>query len=156
MGVTGCGKSTVGRLLAQNLGIPFFDADDFHPANNIEKMSQGIPLTDEDRLPWLETLRNLLHTENAGCVLACSALKQKYRDILQSSETKFVYLKADKSLIINRLRARKDHYMPSSLIDSQFKALEEPRDAMVVDASHSIEEIGKQTLLLIGENRNDH
>ena len=137
MGVSGCGKSTTGRLLGTRLALPFFDADDFHPASNVDKMRQGTPLVDGDRQPWLEALSIKIADweQKGGAVLACSALKKKYRDILQSrcgKAVRFVYLSGTAALIRERMLARKDHYMPPALLDSQFAALEPPRDAITV------------------------
>jgi len=145
MGVSGSGKSTIGSMLAHELGWKFYDADDFHPQANHEKMKQGIPLTDEDRTEWLNTLQNLINKnleENSSCVLACSALKQRYREQLAVNEkVRFVYLRGSFEQVKTRLKRRKDHYMPVQLLQSQFEALEEPRDAVIVDISHSPEEI---------------
>ncbi len=139
MGVAGSGKTTVGRLLASRLNWPFYDADDFHSPNNIHKMAAGIPLTDEDRRPWLEQLRRLIlpHIEKqTNAVLACSALKQAYRDILSSGTrgVATVYLAAPVDLIRDRMSRRRDHYMPAVLLESQFEALEEPEDALTLPA----------------------
>lgn len=145
MGVSGSGKTTVGSLLARELGWQFFDADDFHPPANREKMRQGIALTDEDRAEWLKSLCELLRKnmkEKSPCVLACSALKQQYRELLAVNESvQFVYLYGTYEQIETRLKRRKDHYMPVQLLQSQFEALEEPREAVVVDISHTPEEI---------------
>ena len=145
MGVSGSGKTTVGSLLAQALGWEFFDADDFHPLANKEKMASGIPLTDEDRAGWLEALRELLLNQGdkqRPCVLACSALKQKYRETLAVNEKiRFVYLHGSYEQVETRLMRRKGHYMTVQLLQSQFEALEEPREAVIVDISHSPEEI---------------
>jgi gluconokinase len=147
MGVTGSGKTTVGRGLARELGWDFYDADDFHPAANVEKMSRGVPLEDSDRAPWLAALRELVgervrRGENA--VLACSALKESYRDCLLIDEgVKLVYLKGDHRLIEERLRGRRGHFMKASLLDSQFDALEEPARALRVEVSSPPAEIIK-------------
>jgi gluconokinase len=139
MGVTGSGKSTVGRLLAEDIGWSYFDADDFHSEENIEKMKGGLPLNDADRKPWLEKLRELvrdcLHrSENA--VLACSALKESYRKFLLLDErVKLVYLKGDYQMIRERLAQRRSHYMEPALLDSQFETLEEPSECLVIDAA---------------------
>lgn len=138
MGVTGSGKTTVGKLLAERMNCSFFDADDFHPQSNVEKMRNGQPLDDADRLPWLEKLRELIDDElRAGrsLVLACSALRQRYRDILVSSgdQVLFLYLRISPETARARLEARGNHYMPASLVSSQFETLEEPEQAIVVD-----------------------
>lgn len=139
MGVCGCGKTTVGRKLAQELGCAFLDADDFHPQANIAKMAAGIALSDADRIPWLDRLAGELRAASASgrdVVLACSALKQAYRDRLArgaGEELRVVYLKGDVATIEPRLAKRTGHYMPSSLLTSQLAALEEPADAIVVD-----------------------
>jgi gluconokinase len=129
-GVSGAGKTTVGKLLADELGWHFYEADDFHLRANIEKMHRGVPLTDEDRWPWLEKLRELIMRcvaagENA--VLACSALKRAYRDELRvSEEVKFVFLRGDYALIEQQLRRRRGHFMNPALLRSQFADLQEP------------------------------
>jgi gluconokinase len=129
-GVTGAGKTTIGLLLAAELGWPFYDADDFHPAANVEKMRQGIPLTDDDRTPWLESLKHLIQTavdEGKPGILACSALKERYRQYLQVDESvKYVYLRGEFALIQQRLDNRVGHYMNPALLRSQFDALEVP------------------------------
>lgn len=129
MGVSGCGKSTIAQKLSEKTRIPFVDADDFHPTGNIEKMSKGIPLNDEDRLPWLKNLNSFLQKEatNKGTILACSALKESYRRILSKNiSVTWIYLKGDFNTIYNRLNKREDHFMDSSLLQSQFDTLEEP------------------------------
>ncbi|WP_281847808.1 NADP-dependent phosphogluconate dehydrogenase [Olleya namhaensis] len=148
MGVSGCGKSTVGKLLAQELDIPFFDGDDFHPETNIKKMSNGQPLNDDDRQGWLEALNDLAKqqlTKNS-CVIVCSALKQKYRDTLSlhiKTETKWVYLSGSFDQIFERLNSRDNHFMPPELLKSQFDTLEEPKDALRVDIGLTPENIIK-------------
>lgn len=130
-GVAGVGKTTVGRLLAEELGWEFYDADDFHQAANIQKMKAGIPLTDEDRRPWLDRLRQLIEgclaaSENA--VVGCSALKRAYRDRLRvTEEVRFVFLRASRAQIAEQLQRRHGHFMPTTLLDSQFADLEEPQ-----------------------------
>jgi gluconokinase len=137
MGVCGCGKSTVGEALAREVGCRFLDADDFHPQANVDKMARGIPLTDEDRWPWLDTIaaelaRILARGEHA--VLACSALKEAYRQRLQlAGDVRIVYLAGDEATIAARLASRQHKYMPPTLLPSQFAALEEPVNALVVD-----------------------
>lgn len=149
MGVSGCGKSTIGKLLAQELDIPFFDGDDFHPKANIKKMSSGQPLNDDDRQGWLEALNKQAKKQIAknSCVIVCSALKEKYRETLSVSinqEIKWVYLSGSFNQIYNRVNKRPDHFMPSDLLQSQFDALEEPKDALKIDISLSPEEIIKK------------
>jgi gluconokinase len=145
MGVTASGKTTVGRLLAEASGYQFYDADDFHPSANVDKMRRGIPLDDDDRRPWLETLRDLVRrclAEERNAVLACSALKQAYRRyLLIDPRVKLVYLKVDEELIRQRLQRRQGHFMNPALLESQFTTLEEPDDALWLDASRSPEEI---------------
>ena len=136
MGVSGSGKSTVGALLAARLGWRFLDADEYHPPENVAKMRAGIPLTDEDRWPWLEKLNSMLHRE-ANAVLACSALKEAYRKCLTENlkHPKIVFLKGAKKLIQERLKVRQHKYMPASLLDSQFATLEPPAGAIEIDIS---------------------
>lgn len=131
MGVSGCGKTTVGTALAQRLRIPFYDGDDFHPAENVEKMAHGIPLTDDDRLPWLKRLHDLIaehRQRGAGAVIACSALKRRYRDHLRAGldRVQFIYLQGSFDLIRERMHARHDHFMRAGMLQSQFDALEPP------------------------------
>ena len=145
MGVTGSGKTTIGRKLAESLGWKYFDADDFHSATNVGKMRRGLPLNDQDRKPWLESLRRLIQNSlanNEPAILACSALKQSYREVLLVDErVKFVYLKGDYNLIKKRLTARSNHYMNPALLDSQFQTLEEPEGVLKVEIQHSPDEI---------------
>jgi gluconokinase len=130
MGVSGCGKSSVGQALAARLGCPFYDGDDFHPPQNVAKMASGTPLTDADRAPWLGRLAALI-AETLGqgktAVLACSALKQQYRDQLTVSErVQFIYLHGEFDLILQRMQARQGHYMKAEMLRSQFATLEAP------------------------------
>ena len=146
MGVSGCGKSTVARLLADELGWKFFEADDFHSPENIAKMTAGIPLSDTDRAPWLSKLNETLSAAiQAGYhpVLACSALKSSYRKTLTQdiNRLQFVYLKGGYDLIWSRISGRRGHYMKPGMLRSQLDALEEPADALVVDISLSPKQI---------------
>jgi gluconokinase len=145
MGVTGSGKTTVGRLLAEQLGWQFADADDFHPQSNVEKMRRGTPLTDDDRQPWLERLRAAIDSwivEGRNAVLACSALKRSYRQELEAGpEVRFVYLKGSAQLIAERVRARHGHFAGEQILAGQFADLEEPEDAVIVDIAATPQEI---------------
>ena len=146
MGVAGAGKTTIGQLLAQRLGWTFHDADDFHPPANVAKMRAGIPLTDEDRVPWLAQLNELAKSaNNAGhrLIIGCSALKARYREQLAAGVEgmRFVYLQGSQDLIARRMAARRGHFMPPGLLDSQFAALEEPTDAIVVSIEQAPEAI---------------
>jgi len=144
MGVVGAGKTTIGMLLAQKLGWEFADADDFHPKQNIEKISQGIPLTDSDRAPWLAALHQAIERWNAegrNVVLACSALKQSYRNELRVGPVRFVYLKGDYDLLSRRLGSRHGHFATESILKSQLADLEEPEEAMTVTVDKSSDEI---------------
>ncbi len=139
MGVAGSGKTTIGRLLSNQLGWPFYDGDDFHPVANREKMAKGEPLTDKDRAPWLAALARLVvELDHAGrsAVVACSALKKSYRDTLEKNiaDLRFVYLKGSYDLFHERLLARQEHFMKAKLLGSQFEILEEPADAVIIDA----------------------
>lgn len=137
MGVSGAGKSTVGTLIAERLGVSFRDADDFHPPANIAKMSAGQPLTDDDRWPWLDAIgAHLAAHRGAGCVVTCSALKRAYRDRLRAAAPglRFVHLHGDMALVAARQAARRDHFMPASLVASQFATLEAPQDEQDVIA----------------------
>jgi gluconokinase len=148
IGVSGAGKTTVGQLLSWQLGWEFADADDYHSAANIQKMTNGIPLTDAERAPWLETLRGLIAgwiAEGKNAVLACSALKREYREMLRTGpEVKFVYLKGGRELLHRRLHARVGHFMTEKMLESQLATLEEPHDAVIVDVDRSAEEIVAQ------------
>jgi gluconokinase len=137
MGVVGAGKTTVGRLLAEQLGWQFADADDFHPPSNVEKIRQGISLSDDDRKPWLDSLRKAITAwiaDHRNVVLACSALKRSYRQKLAvAPEVRFVYLKGSADLIADRLRARQGHFADEQILASQFADLEEPQEAVAVE-----------------------
>jgi carbohydrate kinase (thermoresistant glucokinase family) len=139
MGVAGSGKTTIGRVLSEHLGLSFHDGDDFHSPGNIKKMTSGEALTDEDRDGWLSTLSHLIK-DKEDVVLACSALKRSYRDRLRESDSSllFVFLDVSVEIAKDRLRARGDHFMPASLIISQFSALERPRDAIRIDAEQPV------------------
>jgi gluconokinase len=133
MGVTGCGKSTIGKLLAQKLSLPFIEADEFHSKENIAKMSSGTPLNDEDRYPWLQSLSQQLQShEKTGAILACSALKESYREILQKDLNEkiiWIYLEGNETILQKRLESRTGHFMPGTLLKSQLEVLEKPGDA---------------------------
>ena len=155
MGVSGAGKSTVGRLIAARLDCPFRDADSFHPKANIEKMSRGEALTDEDRWPWLQAIAEWIGEQRAAGttgVVTCSALKRVYRDLVtdaQHSDVRLVYLKGDIDLIEARLKTRTGHFMPPALLRSQFDALEEPRadeHAIAVPIDETPEEIARTVI----------
>lgn len=143
MGVSGCGKSTIAKLLAEELSMPYFDADDFHPPYNVDKMKRGEALTDDDRLPWLDKIGAAM-TKNVPSIFACSALKEIYRTHLEEAtrpkEIIWVYLKGSKELILKRMLSR-NHFMPPSLLDSQFETLEEPHQALLCDITNSPNEI---------------
>ncbi|WP_422860153.1 gluconokinase [Flagellimonas sp. S174] len=145
MGVSGTGKSTIGKLLSQKLHIPFFDGDDFHPEANIKKMASGNPLNDNDRYDWLIALNQLAkENKSNGAVIACSALKSSYRKILRKDmepSPVFVYLEGTFELIKSRLEKRSSHFMPIDLLKSQFKTLEPPMEAIKVSIALAPEEI---------------
>ncbi|HEY3972904.1 MAG TPA: gluconokinase [Candidatus Sulfotelmatobacter sp.] len=150
MGVTGAGKTTIGRMLAEQLGWQFADADDFHPPENVEKMRRGIPLDDEDRGPWLHRLRAMIGAwiaEGKNVVLACSALKRSYRNELDAGpEVRFVYLKGSAELIADRLRSRHGHFAGEQILAGQFADLEEPECAVTVS-------IAPEPMQIVGEIR---
>lgn len=148
MGVSGCGKSTVGQALADALDCPFYDGDDFHPPENVAKMASGNPLNDDDRAPWLAALHDLLlaHAQKGEtAVLACSALKKKYREQLWSGNDTvvFVYLQGDFDLIWERMQMRQNHYMKAEMLQSQFDTLEVPgeQEAFIVPITRSVEDM---------------
>lgn len=151
MGVSGVGKTTIGQMLSAATGLPFFDGDNFHPQANIDKMAAGVPLTDADRQGWLKTLHQLLKAQlqQQGCVVACSALKQQYRDVLSNGlgdAVVFVYLQGSYEAIQQRLQQRKGHFMQASLLQSQFDTLEPPIDAIEVSISKTPEAIVQDIL----------
>lgn len=156
MGVSGCGKSSVGEALAKQLKWDFYDADDFHPPENVAKMANGTPLNDSDRAPWLAALHDLisssLKVDQPG-VLACSALKERYRRQLSESNegVQIVYLKGTYDLIWSRMTIRKGHYMKPEMLESQFDALEEPTNALTLDISMSVDDI-VQTIIQLSQS----
>jgi gluconokinase len=140
MGVVGAGKTTVGSLLAGKLGWQFADADDFHPAENVDKIRRGIPLDDADRGPWLAALREIILNwtrQHHNVVLACSALKHKYREKLRTADVRFVLLDGSPELIRERLHARHGHFATDAILQSQFEDLEKPDDALCVEIDRS-------------------
>lgn len=145
MGVSGTGKSTIGKLLSDALDIPFYDGDDFHPEANVKKMSAGQPLNDDDRQDWLLKLNKLAKEhESKGVIIACSALRESYRILLRNgieNSMEFIYLEGSFELIKSRLENRKGHFMPLELLHSQFSTLEPPSSAITVSISHSPQKI---------------
>ncbi len=146
MGVSGSGKTTTGEALAARWGWPYYDGDDFHPPENVEKMRGGTPLTDADRRPWLEALHRKAEevlAAGGGAIIGCSALKQTYRDILRGYCTRivFVWLDVPRDELEERMTQRRDHFMPPSLLDSQLAALEVPEDAIRVDGDGPVDEV---------------
>ncbi len=154
MGVAGSGKTTVGLLLAERLGWRFLDADDFHSPANVEKMRSGHPLTDDDRWPWLDRLNGLLR-EDGSAILACSALRQRYRDRIAAGvdDMRWVHLVGTFELIGARLAARKGHYMPATLLASQFDTLEPPDTALTIDVTATPEVLAERILKGLGVGR---
>lgn len=144
MGVSGCGKTTLGRAIANALGIPFFDADDFHPLSNVQKMKQGIPLTDADRAGWLQAIHAFVRaklTDNS-LVFACSALKEMYRKVLvadMEAQSHWIVLQGNRDVLLARMQQRTDHFMPASLLDSQLKTLEMPAYGLHLSVDDSLE-----------------
>lgn len=164
MGVSGSGKSTIAEALARRLGWTVEDGDSFHPSSNIAKMSKGIPLTDEDRWPWLRAIAAEIERKRArgeNVIIACSALKRAYRDILVQGhrDTRIAYLRGAKDLIADRLSARKGHFMPAGPLDSQFATLEEPgpdEHPLVVDINTSVDELADRIIALLDSNDIQH
>ena len=155
MGVSGSGKTTVGTLFAKQTGAIFFEGDEFHPPQNLEKMRRGVPLTDEDRVEWLRALRQIIVRsldQGAFTVIACSALKVAYRHVLQGGDARvqFVYLTGPRTLIEERLKARKNHFMPPTLLDSQLAALEAPAEALTFSCDKSPEDITTALIQSLG------
>lgn len=158
MGVSGSGKTTVGEAVARRIHAKFIDGDDLHPRANIQKMGSGHPLNDEDRMPWLERLSDAaysLHHKNETGIIVCSALKRRYRDRLRDGnpEMVFLYLKGSFEVIMERLKARSGHFMPTDLLKSQFEALEEPGaeepDVICVDIDTDIDEVVQRCVLAL-------
>lgn len=155
MGVAGCGKSAVGQQLAHQLGLPLVEGDDFHPTTNIEKMRQGLPLSDEDRAGWLAALGAQLARQAGGAVLTCSALKRAYRDALRAAVPglRFVHLALTQHQALERVASRTDHFYPPSLVASQFEALEDPAGepgVLAVDATLHLDEVTARTATWLG------
>ena len=151
MGVSGSGKTTVGEIVARELAWPYLDADDYHPAANVEKMRAGTPLTDADRWPWLDRINRLLSERQARgdhLVLGCSALKQVYRDRLAQGlrDLRWVHLRGSLELIQSRLQVRQHRYMPASLLQSQFATLDQPADALTVDIADTPEGLARTVI----------
>ena len=156
MGVSGCGKSTIGKALSKKLNIPYYDADHFHSAENKKKMNQGIPLNDDDRSPWLNSLAHFMQ-KHEKMILSCSSLKHSYRNILNiSSKVCFIYLKGSYKLIHSRLKARHGHFFKPELLDSQFAIFEEPVNAITVDIAPPISEIVSNILIILNKRSNQN
>jgi gluconokinase len=156
MGVSGCGKTSVGEGLSEALDWPFYDGDNFHPQANIDKMAQGFPLNDADRQPWLEKLHQLIveHLDaDQSLIVASSALKARYRHTLRGDreEVVFVHLKGDFDLIYTRMRQRSGHYMKAEMLRSQFRDLEEPEDALTISIEKSVEQIVAEIVIYLKE-----
>jgi carbohydrate kinase (thermoresistant glucokinase family) len=145
MGVSSSGKTTIGQMLANSMRLPFFDGDDFHPENNIKKMKAGIPLTDDDRAEWLLTINKLAHkqTQTSNVIIACSALKEKYRQILNDGlyNVVTIFLQGSYQTIHERITKRIQHFMPPALLQSQFDILEMPKADLVVDITKTVDDI---------------
>lgn len=155
MGVSGAGKTAVGERLAERLGWPFVDADDLHPESNVRKMAAGVPLTDEDRRPWLEAVREVMVEHSASgrsAVVACSALKNDYRELLLvgQADARLVYLRATREVLERRLAERRGHFFDPNLLASQLETLEEPEEALVVDADRELEAVVDAVVVGLG------
>jgi len=152
MGVSGCGKSTIAAAVAERAGATYIDADDLHPASNVEKMSRGIPLTDEDRMPWLAVVGDVIKShQGERVVVACSALKRSYRDVIRerAGGVLFAHLHGPRELLASRMGSRSEHFMPLTLLDSQLATLEplaDDEDGLVVDITPSTSEIADTIL----------
>jgi len=156
MGVSGSGKTTIGKKLSARIGLPFFDADDFHSETNKEKMGRGVPLTDDDRGAWLININELAKNQikKDGAIIACSALKEKYRAVLSDgipTPILWILLRGSYELIKKRMEARKDHYMPPALLTSQFDALEIPEECLAIDISNNADEIVETIILQLNQ-----
>ncbi len=156
MGVAGCGKSAVGQRIAQGLGLPLIEGDEFHPAANIDKMSQGLPLTDQDRAGWLQRLGQELTRHPGGAILTCSALKRNYRDSLRAAAPglRFVHLALSQEQALGRVASRGGHFYPPSLVASQFQALEDPAaeaGVLVMDACLALEEVVRRAIAWLAQ-----
>ena len=157
MGVSGSGKSTVGAALAAALGWPLVDADDLHPPGNVAKMAAGIPLTDDDRWPWLDRVVDELRrmtADGTDAIVACSALKESYRDRLRAAgDVRFVHLRGEPATIAARLASRHHRYMPATLLESQFATLEPPKNAIDIDVTRSVDEQVREIVEALGVAR---
>ena len=148
MGVSGSGKSTVGQLLAERTGGVFLDGDDFHPPENVAKMKSGTPLADHDRQGWLQSLAHEIHSAKKLTIIACSALKASYREILHGAE--FIFLSGPEAVLAERLAERQNHYMPPGLLKSQLETLEPPINALLLDIRKSPEELVNEVITTLG------